>query len=343
MASQVFWKGFSPSGIASVARPPWNTGTGFFIGTDLKLYDANGYEYRIRGLNRTHYDGGSGPGIANSKANTERWVLDWENGATPSDFAAQFTTENFDNKMVAIPGVWTTTAATGGLTVTCDSTSTTLDAAVTDWVNQLSVWDTIEQWSLINIANEWGPAAADEGGSTLWRDAYISAVSTLRTAGYTHTLVIDSGSCGQSFNCLTEYGPAVFASDPQKNILFSIHVYGNIQAGQATSLLTPLAPQNSGIPLVIGEFGPGRNIGPSPTTLTPDELISAAENLGIGWMGWAWDDNDLPDAMSDDNWFAFVYANATGYDTSNPADLTIYGKDVVLNWFPLARPATIFS
>jgi len=108
------------------------------------------------------------------------------------------------------------------------------------------------------------------------------------------------------------------------------------------SRLAALA-KKTGAVYIIGEFGPGRNIGPSPTTATPDEIITAAEVNDIGWMPWAWDDNDLDNCQADDNWFSMTY-NCGVYNV--PSDLTIYGKDVVLNPVfgikVLAKPATSF-
>lgn len=326
-----------------MARPSYNTGVGFFIGPDNKLYDANGRAFRIRGVNRVHYDSGDGTGraIANTHANTTRFTLYWPNGTTPAQFVTQMTTEYFNKSIVVMPGQWTNTT---GHTVTCSGSATDLSTTVDDWVNQAAVWNTIERWSMINIANEWGTDHTDPDGGTVWRDSYITAISRMRAAGYLGTLVIDSGGCGQDYEDLINYGQAVFNSDAQKNILFSIHIYNNTQAGQAVSKLATLTA--TGLPFIIGEFGPGRNIGPAPTNLTPGELIQAAEAAGVGWLAWAWDDNDLSGGLSDDNWFAMTYNNGTGYITANPADLTTFGQDVVLNATyglqRLATPATIF-
>lgn len=41
------------------ARPSWNTGQGFFV-VKNKIYDANGVEFKIRGVNHTHWWGGTG-------------------------------------------------------------------------------------------------------------------------------------------------------------------------------------------------------------------------------------------------------------------------------------------
>jgi hypothetical protein len=289
---------------------------------------------------------------------------------------------------------------------------------------------------IINIANEWGPAH-----SSAWRDAYIGAVGQLRQAGYLGPILIDSGGCGQDDADLLEYSQAVFDSDPERNLIFSIHLYTSandhsaairsIRAGNPTVITLasaasthPFAPsyngsnnnysgisayqisgvqgmsqingaqsappnvggvpgawtltlsvdssawgpyrgggtvldyngnyalrlarfaalsQASGAVYIVGEFGPGRNIGPSPTTVTPAEIISAAEANGIGWLPWAWDDNDLPGCKADDNWFSLTY-NCGAY--AQPSDLTAYGQDVVLNPVygitALARRASIF-
>jgi hypothetical protein len=84
--------------------------------------------------------------------------------------------------------------------------------------------------------------------------------------------------------------------------------------------------QSTGAAFVIGEFGPGRNIGPSPTMLTPQEVIGEAEAYGLGWMAWAWDDNDLSGAASDNAGFAMTYHSGT-YGSSS--DLTMFGQQVV--------------
>src|SRR5262245_28734511 len=79
--------GSSPADVratsSALARPPSNTGTGFFV-SGKKIYDANGNEFRIRGINNNHYwrDGGDQtvadrymPSIVASKANTARVVF----------------------------------------------------------------------------------------------------------------------------------------------------------------------------------------------------------------------------------------------------------------------------
>jgi len=145
-------------------------------------------------------------------------------------------------------------------------------------------------------------------------------------AGYKQTLLIDSGGCGQNAADLLQYAQAVFDSDPQKNVVFSLHIYGGFYRPATASwqqdydtLLAQMSLLN--VPIVIGEFGPGRNIGPSPTPITPLEIMTTAEGYKWGWMAWR-----LTTAIR--HLFAMLYNNSV-YNTS--ADLTIFGKVAVDN------------
>ena len=64
-----------PADGGHATRPSYNQGAGFFV-PNGKLYDANGIEFRIRGVDKLHWDNGS-PGLASSKANTVRWNIDF--------------------------------------------------------------------------------------------------------------------------------------------------------------------------------------------------------------------------------------------------------------------------
>ena len=194
-----------------------------------------------------------------------------------------------------------------------------LSSAVSVWVAQASSWTQIEKYSIINIGNEWGPS-----NSTMWRDSYISAISQLRAAGYHASLSITSGGCGQDNDDLVNYAKAVFDSDPEKNVIFDRHVYGgDADVGALGTDAASLA--SLGLPILFGEFGPGMNIGPSPTNLTPTEVIQTAEQNGFGWLAWAWDDNNLSNAQADNQWFGLSYEGA--YAAS--ADLTMFGQQVI--------------
>lgn len=312
-----------------VARPSYNTGNGFFV-LNGKLYDANGYEFRIRGVNRVHWDSNSAAGIAKSGANAVRWDIDFRRET--NDNVKLLQAQSIANSNVPIPGNWAGT---------CKSDPAILLSIVSTWVAQAPLWTKLNKYFIVNVANEWGPSSSD-----VWRDAYIGAIRSLRTAGYRGTILVDAGGCGQDIQDLLQYSPAVFNSDPQRNVMFALHVYGRIPTASVGPYLAQLAALRDaeGIPFLVGEFGPGRNIGPSATLTTPADVITAAEADGIGWLAWAWDDNNLPNAKADDTWFSMTYAGVGVYTTAS--DLTIFGRDVVLNPTygikALATPASIF-
>jgi uncharacterized protein YjdB len=295
-------------GGGTVTRPSYNTGHGLFV-LGNKLYDANGVPFIIRGLNKLHWDAPNST-IPNSNANAVRWVVDLSQ-PTSTNLGLMQTSINAHE--VPIPGYWTNAS--------CPDESY-LPGIVNTWISQSSAWLTLNNYMILNVANELGAS-----NNTSWRDAYITAVGQLRAAGYTCPLMIDSGWCGQDLNDLINYASAILASDPQKNIVFSIHIYGIWSADGSSTFdlstgMTQLA--NSGLCVVVGEFGPGRNIGPSPTMMTPQQIITTANSHGIGWMAWAWDD---PAYTAPDNSFALTI-NASYTSTS---DLTTYGKDVIEN------------
>ena len=321
----------------TASRPSYNTGNGFFV-LNGKLYDANGNEFRIRGVDRCHYDSNSQAGIQKSGANTVRMFM-----GKPSLGAAKFvdvvTTEHIASNEVP---VMTMPEFPDGTATTGNTDASLLAAGVAWWVANAATFTAIDKYLLVNIANEWGPS-----NSQAWATAYEAAIASMRAAGYLGPLVIDSGGWGQNMGDLLEYSTAVFNSDPQKNIIFSLHIYGSIQTANVAPDLAQLAAlsKSVGMVFIVGEFGPGRNIGPSPTLTTPGDIITAAEANGIGWMAWAWDDNNLNGGASNDNWFSMTYKGPGIY--TQTSDLTMYGQDVVLNptygLQTLATPASIFS
>ncbi len=169
-------------------------------------------------------------------------------------------------------------------------------------------------------------------GNTLWRDTWITLVPKIRAAGITCPIVIDLPGSGQdNGNCasLLAGAAAIAATDTFKNIIFAPHCYGAYRpgsfAGVASALRTQLMSQ--GIGIIIGEFAQG-NVSTlaSPTFVSGLEIMAHAAANNIGVLGWAWDDN----VGGGDAWFPQVYT-ASGYSTSNSADLTNWGKMLLLD------------
>jgi hypothetical protein len=312
-----------------VARPPYNTGHGLFV-LNGKLYDSNGYEFRIRGVNLCHFDSTprSAPGIARSRANAVRVGL-WLSSVATDTYASTVQTYISDSE-VAIPTMFVVPGTKTG--TTGDQSSADLAATVNNWVANFNYYAPMQQHLIINVANEWGPK-----DSATWASAYESAIARLRAAGYTVPIMIDTGGWGEDFGDLLDYATQVFESDPQKNIIFSLHVYANADNMLSQNILPQLAALSTahGMAFVIGEFGPGRNIGPAPTMVTPQQVIGAAEAAGMGWLAWAWDDNDLANGASDNNWFSMTFDGPGVYNTTS--DLTTYGQQIVLSSYGLTR------
>jgi hypothetical protein len=322
----------------SVARPSYNTGNGFFV-LNGKLYDANGNEFRFRGVDRNHYDSKSQAGIAKSGANAVRIFVESNYGVSAAGLANIVQTQHINQKQVPIP---TSTITTAGTATDGNTDPAVLSAVVANWVATASSWTPLNKYQIINIANEWGPR-----NSTVWRDSYISAIAQMRAAGYLGTLLIDAGGAGQDLNDLLNYSAAVFNSDPQKNVMFALHVYNSYNSQpQLNADLAQLAAlgQSVGMAFTVTEFGPGRGVGVS-SALTPGQIIATVDANGFGWCAWAWDDNNLAAGLSNNNGFSMTYAGPGIY--TQTSDLTEYGQDVVLNPTygiqALAKPASIFA
>ena len=327
----------SGDGTTTPPPPPPPPPKGGFYVSGGKLYDPNGAEFRIRGVDRCHYDSDSQPGISNSGANAVRMFMYGLSVGAPK-YASILQTQHIDYKEVAIPSM---PVFPDGTATTGNTNPNELAAGVAWWVANAATFTALDRYLIINIANEWGPS-----NSTIWRDSYISAVAKMRAAGYHGTLMIDAGGWGQDFADLLNYSTAVFNADPDANIIFSLHIYGSIPTANIASDLAQLKALSAsvGMAFVVGEFGPGRNIGPSPTMTTPADVINAAEANGIGWIAWAWDDNNLGGGASSDTWFSMTFSGPGIFNSTS--DLTTFGKDVVLNSSyglkALATPASIF-
>src|SRR5579862_8994293 len=137
----------SGSGGGSVTRPAYNTGNGFFV-LNGKLYDPNGNEFRIRGVNRNHWDSNSAAGIALSGANTVRTFIDFTQPVASN--VSLIEIQNIDNGEVPV----VTYAGTGaGETLTSRSTDpATLSAALSAWTAQASQWSVFDKYLIVNVA-----------------------------------------------------------------------------------------------------------------------------------------------------------------------------------------------
>lgn len=165
------------------------------------------------------------------------------------------------------------------------SGAVSLDAAADYFVSLKSVLQGTEDFVQINIGNE--PTGNNEPQVTAWTSATAAAITKVRAAGLRHNIVVDAPNWGQDWKgVMRDTAATVAAADPERNTLFSVHMYGvYAQASTITSYLDAFAAK--GLPLVIGEFGYDHSDG------NPDEatIMSEAVRRGIGYYGWSWSGN----------------------------------------------------
>ncbi|MEK8226799.1 cellulase family glycosylhydrolase [Oerskovia sp. M15] len=117
-----------------------------------------------------------------------------------------------------------------------------------------------------------------------------AAIQRLRDVGYEHAIVVDAPNWGQDWtNVMRAEADEVFASDPDANTVFSIHMYGvYAQASAVTQYLEHFV--DAGLPLIVGEFGWRQ----TSSDVDEDVVLAEAERLDLGWLAWSWSGNTDP-------------------------------------------------
>src|SRR5690348_8022792 len=121
---------------------------------------------------------------------------------------------------------------------------------------------------------------------TRWTGDWSSDVCS-SDLGFAHAIMVDAPNWGQDWQfIMRDNAAAVFASDPQRNTIFSIHMYGVFDtAAEITDYIGRF--QSAGLPIVVGEFGFNHSDG------NPDEdtIMATAQSRSIGYIGWSWSGN----------------------------------------------------
>jgi mannan endo-1,4-beta-mannosidase len=284
---------------------PARAATGFSVANG-KLYDANGNEFIMRGVNHAHtWYPQQTSSFANVKAlgaNTVRVVLSSGDRWTRNSNAdvANVISLCKANRLICVLEVHDTTGYGE------QSGAITLDRAVDYWVSIADVLAGQEKYVIVNIGNE--PYGNQNYGS--WATDNANAIKRLRAAGLDHTIMVDAPNWGQDWSfTMRNNASTVFAADPDRNTVFSIHMYGVFDtAAEISDYLGRF--RSAGLPIVVGEFGFDHSDG------NPDEetILSYSQANGIGWLGWSWSGNGGGVEYLD---------MATAFD---PARLTTWGQ-----------------
>ncbi|MGC4807456.1 cellulase family glycosylhydrolase [Micromonospora sp. DT233] len=261
---------------------PAQAAAGFTVANG-KLYDANGTEFVMRGVNHAHtwyqQQTSSFANIKAAGANTVRVVLATGDRWPKNDTAdvANVISLCKANKLICVLEVHDTTGYGE------QSGAITLDRAVDYWLSIAGALAGQEKYVIVNIGNE---PYGNQGYGT-WATDSANAIKRLRTGGLAHTIMVDAPNWGQDWSfTMRDNAATVFAADPQRNTVFSIHMYGVFDtAAEITDYLGRFRAAK--LPIVVGEFGFDHSDG------NPDEdtILSYTQANGIGYLGWSWSGN----------------------------------------------------
>lgn len=225
------------------------------------------------------------PAIKSAGFNTVRVV--WQTSGSAANLKTVIDTV-YNNGMVAMPELHDGTGS--------DSTAV-LTTMVNWWISNKSIL-TARPAMPFNIANEWG---SNNLSDAAWSAAYVTAVKSIRNAGISNPIVIDSAGWGQYYSPIVNYGQTVLAADSKKNIVFSIHMYGYWGSGSNAYSVLNTIKNTKGLSVMVGEFGYNYNSGNNNLGCTLDaaSVIAACQSLGVGYLGWSWAGNDSSNAWLD--------------------------------------------
>lgn len=263
--------------------------TGFHV-EDGALYDVNCQEFVMRGVNypyawystrNTQQDLAA---IAATGANAVRLVL--ATGARWTKTSASTLTSLVNAaktaKLVAIVEVHDTTGYSE------QSGSVALSNATSYWTGSdiVAALRGQEAYVIVNVGNE----PNGNNTSSSWVSSHVSAVQALRSAGYEHTLLVDAPNWGQDWeNSMRDGGGGpIWDADSRKNLVFSVHMYDVYGSSSTVSSYFNTFLSKYSAPLVVGEFAADHG---ASGNVDEDTIMSLAENLGLGYLGWSWAGN----------------------------------------------------
>lgn len=281
--------------LASLNLPHGNAHNNFHVSGSI-LKDPNGNPFIMRGVNNPHiwWDTESYNALATIRsysANSVRIV--WETKGRAARLK-QILERCKQLKLIAVVELHDVTCKKGESDRNNDPKRLNDMAKYFAREDISTVLKSYSKYTLINIANEWGDHKLTD---TAWLDGYKTAITTVRTAGLTNPIIIDSSGCGQNSSPIKKYGKALLEHDPNKNVLFSIHMYGKWNdAGDIGKELNAI--KNMGLCVIIGEFGYNYKNGHNNLDCKVDafEVMKQSNLNDIGYLAWSWSGNDRKNA-----------------------------------------------
>jgi mannan endo-1,4-beta-mannosidase len=293
-----------------------------------RIVESNGNTFVMRGVSHPHVwfptQTSSYANIKALGANTVRVVLGsgqrW--GPNSASDVAAVVASCRQNRLICVLEAHDTTGFGE------EGAAASLDQAASYWISVASALMGQENYVVINIGNE--PFGNNQQVSATWATATSNAITRLRNAGFDHLIMVDAPMWGQDWQGIMRTNAAsVFSADPDRNTVFSIHMYGVYDtAAEINDYFN--AFQTAGLPLVVGEFGFNHSDG------NPDEdtIMAQAQTRGIGYLGWSWSGNgccvEYLDMVTNFNpaqlspWGERIFNGANGI-RATAREATIYG------------------
>jgi mannan endo-1,4-beta-mannosidase len=151
-----------------------------------------------------------------------------------------------------------------------------------------------QAYLLVNIGNEVGDDTVTEAQFIA---GYTNAIRSMRTAGIHTPLVIDAADWGQNLALLDATASTLLNADPDRNLLFSVHIYWSkftgVDANEIRSRLQNSV--NLGYPLIVGEFSKFGGYAGENVSICSDDgeidyltVLEVCNQNEIGWYAWEW-------------------------------------------------------
>lgn len=293
-------KGYTPP-VTLLDKPGFHT-------DGVKLLDANGKEFLMRGYNYSYAWQKNWWGAAFSTAkkyncNALRIQLsDGQKdlgGYCDADQVSKLISSCKDNHFIGVFNV----QDTGG-----GNDANVLLHAADYWVGIKNAVIGQEKYCIVNIGNEWmGSPGRDCNGEwgdyqkNLWSDTYIEAVRRIRSAGIKNTLMIDCNGYGQYADIIWKEGQRIldedkkYFKDGKPNIIFSIHFYEkacywDYEKGVGSRVAHSIDKALSiGAPVCIGEYAYSRKS--EEWKMDWETIQDYSKTMNIGYFGWSFTGN----------------------------------------------------
>lgn len=255
-----------------------------------KLYDADGNEFIMRGINVPHawYPNETQTAInaiADRGANCVRVVLA---DGTQWNKTQRSEVENIIS--------WCESRGLICILEVHDHTGyddvSRLNSAVKYWIDIKDLLNAHTKYVILNIANEW---LGTWNNASTWTSAYQEAIRTLRDADIKNVIMIDTSGYGQETATCINNSQSVVSADSTGNTMISIHMYSVAGKDAATVKSNIDSMIATGVCFCIGEFGNWQN----GADVDETTIMRQCTDKGIGYIAWSWYGNSGIDLSLD--------------------------------------------